>query len=660
MSTSEASPASASNVAVPRKVKREIEEAKIVADRQTVRNQVLLIIRQHAWAALVAAAIVTAALAQGLFNPTGYAATSIIIWAAVIAGLVSRALPTGRVSRLGAAGGLCIAASAVLAAISIGWASDQGRAFDEAVRASFYLGLFVLAVCTGTRRDRSEWLSGLTIGLGLAAIIALFSYLQPGVLDSGHSDVPNAVGRLAYPVGYWNGAGALLAVTAVLLSYAGTFGPTRVSRSAAMAVFPLAVLGLWLTSSRGAGVGLAIGLCILIAASRDRSRQLVTVIVGAVGAVALILVAAQLGDLTSGPEHSGMRADGDLMTAVAVPVAAATGVLAWWSDGRRLRLHVSRRLALILGAVLLAGLVVGIVAADPGKRLKEFEQPPHARAGVAVDAADLSSNGRWQFWGQAVDAFESNPLGGVGAGGFEDWWARHATVAIFVRNPHSLPLQQASELGVPGLLLFCAFLVVLGIAAVRRLRAGLTGDVGVLVAVVAAGAIGAAVDWTWEIPAVFGPVVVCAALLLASARSRTLARDGYLLGVGTVVAAWVAIVAGALVVLTQIELDRSRSAAAEGRIAEAIHRAEQAHTVTPWSAEPYVQLTLLEQDSGNIDQALGLLKQAESHDSNDWRLPLIEASLQAQRGDRQAVRAAFARSAALSPKFINALRAVRG
>ena len=600
----------------------------------------------------------TAALAEGLFSPTGYAATSIIIWATVIAGLVSRALPTGRVSRLSAAAGLCIGASAVLAAISIGWASDQGRAFDEAVRASFYFGLFVLTVCTGTRRDRSEWLSGLTIGLGLVAIIALFSYLQPGVLDSGHRDIPESVGRLSYPIGYWNGAGVLLAVTAVLLSYAGIRGPTRTLRSAAIAVFPFAVLGVWLTSSRGAGIALAIGLCILIAASPDRPRQLVAVIVGALGAAAVIVVARQLGDLTSGGGDPAMRADGDLMSAVAVPVAAATGALSWWTDRRRLRLHVSRRLTVIVGAVVLAGLVAGVVAADPGKRLNEFENSPPTRAGIVVNATDLSSNGRWQFWGEAIDAFESNPLGGVGAGGFENWWARHATVALFVRNPHSLPLQQASELGVPGLLLFCGFLVALAIAAVRRLRSGLTGDVGVLLAVVATGAIGAAVDWTWEIPAVFGPVVVCAALLLASARSRPL-RDGYLLGIATVAAAWVLMVAGGLVVLTQIELDRSRSAAADGRIAEAIPRAEQAHPVTPWASDPFIQLALLERDFGNLDQALRQLKEAESRDSDDWRLALIESTLQTQRGDRAAASTAFDRSQALSPLF-GGLRSAQG
>src|SRR5215218_132450 len=100
-------------------------------------------IRQHAGAALVAAGLLTAAFAEGLFNPSGYAAAS------------------------------------------IGWASDEGRAFEEAVRVSFFLGLFVLVVCTGTRAGRAEWVAGLTAGLGLIAVVALFAYLQPAVLDSG-------------------------------------------------------------------------------------------------------------------------------------------------------------------------------------------------------------------------------------------------------------------------------------------------------------------------------------------------------------------------------------------------------------------------------------------------------------------------------------------
>lgn len=607
-----------------------------------------------------------AAFADGLFDPTGFAAASIVIWAAVIAGLVARALPTGQVSRPAAAAGLCLAATAVLATASVAWASDQGRAFEEAVRVSFYLGLFVLAACTATRGGRRDWIAGLTGGLGIVTVVALFSYLQPGILDSGRSSIPNAAGRLSYPVGYWNGAGALLAVAAVLLSYAGASASTRAWRSSATALVPLAVLGIWLASSRGAGVALLVGCAALILASTNRPRQLLSLAIGGLGAAVLIVVGNGLDDLTKGVADSGMRADGDLMSVVCLGVSAACGALAWGTDGWRIdgwisSLRLSRRMALVAAGVLIVAVAAGVVAADPSKRLHEFETPPAAQGGVPVGAADLSSNGRWQFWGQALDAFQADPIAGVGAGGFEDWWGRHASVALFVRNPHSLPLQQAAELGVLGIALFFGFLVALAVAARERLRTRPRGDANVLVAVVAAGAIGALFDWTWEIPAVFGPAVVCSALILASARSRPLARNGYWLGIGTVSAAWVAMVAAGLVVLTNLELDQSRNAAEANRIGEGIDRARAAKTVQPWSSEPYTRLAVLEYQAGNAARAMSYLQQAKERDSDDWRLWLIEASLLQRSGDGAGSRAAYARAQSLSPIPLNlSLTAAQG
>lgn len=607
------------------------------------------ITRQHAGAGLVAAAVIIAAFAQGLFDPTGYAAASIVIWAAVVAGLVGRALPAAPIGRLAAVAGLCLAATAVLATVSIGWASDQGRAFDEAVRVSFYLGLFVLAACTATRASRAQWLGGLAAGLGVVSVIALFAYLQPGILDSGTSDIPNAAGRLSYPIGYWNGAAALLAAAATLLAYGGVRGPTRIVRTVATAALPLAAVSIWLASSRGGGAGAVIALAVLVAASPDRSRQLVTVATGAVGAAILILASEQMHALTSGVVDSAQRADGDRMSALCVVVAGITGAVAWWADGRSPAIRISRRIGIALAAVAIAGVVVGVIAANPADRFREFEKAPPTRAGIPVGAAELSSNGRWQFWGEALDAFESNPVGGVGAGGYENWWARHASVPLFVRNAHSLPLQQAAELGIPGVLLFLGFVGAVVLAGRRRLGEGREGDAGILVAVVVAGAVGAAVDWTWEIPAVFGPAVICAGLLLASSPSRPLARDGYWLGLGTVVAAWIAMVAGGLVVLTDLELQQSRDAAAAHQIGEAIDRARAAKTVMPWSSEPYTQLAELESARGDISQALAYLKQAEERDSEDWRLPLIEATLLHRRGDGAAALSAAERAQSLSP-----------
>jgi hypothetical protein len=605
--------------------------------------------RQHAGAGLVAAAVVIAAFTQGLFDPTGYAAASIVIWAAVVAGLVGRALPAAPVGTLAAVAGLCLAATAVLATASVGWASDQGRAFDEGVRVSFYLGLFVLAICTANRTGRSQWVAGLAIGLGAVSIVSVFAYLQPGVLTNGTSDIPNAAGRLSYPIGYWNGVAALLAAAAILLAYGGVRAPTRLLRSLATATIALALLGIWLADSRGGAAAAVIGGAVLVAASPDRSRQLMSVAIGAAGAAVLIVVSEQMHALTSGVIDSAMRADGDRMTALCVLVAAIVGGIAWWADGRRPRLRVSRRLGIAIGALAIAAVVAGAIAANPGARFREFKSAPAARAGIPVGAADLSSNGRWQFWGEALDAFESDPIRGVGAGGYEDWWAQHASVPLFVRNAHSLPLQQAAELGIPGVALFLGFIGGLALAAKRRIGAGLEGDAGILVAVVVAGAVGAAVDWTWEIPAVFGPAVVCAALLLASAPSRRPARDGYWLGLGTVAAAWIAMVAAGLVVLTDLELERSRDAAAADRIGEATDRARAAKTVQPWSSEPYTQLAELEAQRGDLSQALADLRQAEARDSEDWRLPLIEASLLQRRGDGAAAQSAFVRAQGLSP-----------
>jgi O-antigen ligase/polysaccharide polymerase Wzy-like membrane protein len=599
----------------------------------------------------VVAAVIVAAMSSGLFQPTGYAAASIVIWAAVIAGLIARGLPTGPVGRLAAAAGLCLAGTAILGVASVGWATDQGRAFEEAVRVSFYLGLFTLAACTATRGGRVEWLAGLTVGLTAVAAVALFAYLHPGTLGSGTNDIPNAAGRLSYPVGYWNGAAAMLAATATLLAYAAFRAPWRAWRAVATAAIPVAILAIWLTQSRGGGGALVVGLAVLVAATpaRDRSGQLARITIGTLGAAILIGASERFPHLTSGVVDSARHTDGDWMSAICVLVATLTGLLAWRVDGFAPRLRIPRRVAIGIGLGLIVAVALAAIALIPGNALHQFRAEPSTHAGLPTNSPELSSNGRWQFWGGAIHAFEANPIAGLGAGGFEDWWGSHASVAIFVRNPHSLPLQEAAELGTPGILLFAGFVVALMVAAWRRLRQGLGGDTGILVAVVAAGAIGALFDWSWEIPAVFAPAAICSALLLASAPARPLARDGYWLGIATVTAAWIAMVAGGLVALTELELDQSRSAASANNIGDAIDRARAAKTVQPWSAEPYIQLALLEEKQGNISGALTNLNQAEQRDSEDWRLALIKARLESQRGDQVALLRAILRAEQLSP-----------
>jgi hypothetical protein len=608
-----------------------------------------LTIREHIGAGLVAAAVIAAGMAQGLFEPSGYAAASIVVWAVAIAGIVGRRLPMTPVSWTVVAAGACLAATAVLTTASMAWANDQGRAFEEGIRVSLYLGLFTLAACTASARGRSQWLAGLTVGLGVLSIIALLAYLQPGLLGSEPQDVPNAAGRLSYPIGYWNGAAALLATAAVLLTYGGARAPTRLLRASATAAIPLVLLGIWLANSRGAGAALLIGWVVLVAASAGHARLLRNIGWGLAGGLVLILITRQMDALTSGTVDSASRADGDWLSVACIVVFGVVLAIAWLADDWTPRPRVSRSARLAIGGIAIVVVVAGLIALNPVHRFNEFKAPPDTSTGIPVGATDLSSNGRWQFWVAAIDALEAHPVDGVGAGGYEHWWALHPKAELFVRNPHSLPLQQGAELGVPGLLLFAGFVAAVVLAARRRFAAGLDGDAGILAAVVAAGVLGATVDWTWQIPAVFGPAAVCAALLIASAPSARPVRNALWPGFAAVVAGWIAIVGSAVVLLTEVELSRSRDAAADGHISEAIDRARTARSVQPWSAEPYTQLALLEEGRGDYAAALGYLTQAQERDSEDWRLYVIEARLHRQSGNPEAGLAATAQAELLSP-----------
>lgn len=604
-------------------------------------------IRQHTSAGLVAAAVIAASLAHGLFDPTGYAAASILIWATVIAGFAARAMPQRAVGMPAVAAGLCLVAIAALGFLSVNWASDQGRAFEEAVRVSFYAGLFMLAACTAGVRGRDEWLAGLTMGLAVASVIALFAYLQPGSLGS-RSDIPGSAGRLSYPFGYWNGAASVLAIATVLLAYAGAWASARRLRVAATGLIPVAVLAMWLTGSRGGAAAAVVGLVVLVAASPDRGRQLLSVAIGLGGALALVVASEVMPSLTRDIPNAASRNEGDLMSGLSVVAVGLTAAVSSRLDGARPALRLSRRIAVVAGVIVALAIVVAVMAVHPAARFDEFKAKPPTEHGVAVGGPALSSNGRWQFWGSALDAFASEPLRGVGAGGFESWWGVHGDVPLFVRNPHSLPLQAAVDYGILGIGLFAGFCAALVVGGRRRLMARHVGDADVLVAVIVCGALGAVFDWTWEIPAVFGATVVCAGLMLSSAQSpRRL--HGRVWGGLVIATAVAAILAAGVVVLSQQDLRLSREAAGDGRIDDAIDHAKAARSVEPWAAEPYVQLAQLEGQRGNLDAALAYIKQAEKRSSEDWRSRVIEVGLQERAGNIKAAQAAYIQARRMTP-----------
>lgn len=210
---------------------------------------------KHATTAGVAAGTVAISFSNGGYYPRAVAIAALVVWWIALIPLVLGLWPRDRVPGVGLAAAGLLGAFAIWTAISLGWASDDGRGYVEVVRALGYLGLFVLTVVAGRRDGAVRWLAGLAIGAGIVVFVAVLSRLEPSLIDNGRAEIGGVLGeargRLAYPLGYWNAFGGLAAL-ATLLALAISISPVaRALRCVAVALTPIAVLALFLSSSRG-------------------------------------------------------------------------------------------------------------------------------------------------------------------------------------------------------------------------------------------------------------------------------------------------------------------------------------------------------------------------------------------------------------------------
>ncbi|MEA2352115.1 MAG: hypothetical protein QOJ14_529 [Thermoleophilaceae bacterium] len=617
---------------------------------------------QHLIQAAVAVTVVATALPGGGFGAQFRAGATVLVWWVVVMGLLARIWPRDRVPARALMAGAGLLGLALLSAASMGWASDGGGAFAEAVRVAGYLGLFTLVVVSSAAREGDRWLAGLAVGLAAVAALAVGSRIQPSLFPEQDLPrlLPSVSTRLSYPLNYWNGLGACMALTIVLLAGLGAHARTRAGRAAAIAWLPVPALALFLTSSRGGVFALAVGLAVLLVTGPARARALAGLAVAGVGAAGLIAFADAREVFVDGRVHATNAAAQGHDVLVALLVVAALAGLARFALDRPLdRLRVPRTLAIGAAVGAAVALVVVVAAADPGRRIDDFKAPPappgSARGFVARHLASAEGNGRYQFWSAGIDAFESEPLRGVGAGGYADWWARHGDLTYYIRNAHSLFVEVMAELGLLGLLALLAFLVPAFYAALRappwRVPPAAVG-----LAALACGVASAAVDWTWQLPAAFAPVVVVAAVLAGPALGEPLpARERAARGreriarAATVAVGCLAALAAAILLVTEVELGDSRVALRAGHLSEAAKDARRAGAVEPWAAAPRLQLALVRERAGDLTGARTAARAAIARDPDGWEVWLVETRLATRLGDVPAARRALKRLRTLNP-----------
>ncbi len=443
-------------------------------------------------------------------------------WAGVAAwvtvGLAAAAgapLPRGRAAQL-VLGGLALLALWTL--LSILWAPIAGDAYHAAQIAFLYLGALVAA--TMLLRGRPARLVEPALAAGTVVVIgyALSERLLPGLLHFARSI--SAEGRLEQPLTYWNAIGELAAIGFVLcVRLAGD--PERASwlrAAAAAAVAPLG-LGLYISFSRGALFACAAGLITLIAVAPRREQLWATVRALAVGALAALASAPFQGVQSLGGSLSSRESQGAaVLVALALIMAAAAVVQIVLSRRERGgELKLPRHTPLIALGAIVAGLALAIVVGS------SESSGAHPLMGGVTRLASLQTN-RYDYWSVALRAFATEPLRGVGAGGWSVDWLRWRGVAESAHDAHSLPLQTLAELGLIGILLLGAFVAGVVLAGRRALRLSpmAAGPVAAVVVYFAHSPL----DWDWQMPAVTLVAMVLIGALVAAGDQPAAGRTG--------------------------------------------------------------------------------------------------------------------------------------
>lgn len=617
-----------------------------------------------------AALLLGLALGEGGYGVSPRHIAGLAAWLVVAALLALGAASRATIGRPLYWGGGLIGGLALWSALSSLWSGSVELSVIEADRVLAYLGFFLAAfLIAQTEQTRQRFGEGLAIALALTALLSLGSRLLPDLISVANGLGSNA--RSSYPLGYWNANGVAFGIAAALMLWLCRRSLATGLRWAAVAVLPAILVALYLTYSRGGLLAVLVAAGCLLILSHDRLWMLGTLAAGALGALPAVLSIQAHESLAQNYDNPSTPGQG--VTVLLILLAGTALALLLFAGMRRLEARqgrlTGRALALSRNprALSLLGAAVAVVAiaaaiAVAGRAWSQFttsdiEMPtPQQRIG------SFSGAGRSEFWRVALDAFAEQPLRGHGAGTYLFSWDELRHISQPVHDAHSLYLEAFAELGTVGGVLVLALVLTLlwtGFAAWREERGRARELYAALFATALAFAVGAAIDWLWEVAAM-GAVFFLASGALVAARcaqlSRRRAAGGeqaeqrrFGLAVAGLAAAWIAALALVGPLLVTRELHSAEAAAERGELANAVEHAENARSIEPWAASPYVLLGLLAKAQGEYPLAASRFSQAIDREDRNWQLYYLRAGAEREAGDEAAAAADLARARQLNP-----------
>lgn len=610
-------------------------------------------------------------LEGGGFDPLVHDQVGIAVWWVLLFAVGVAALPRLRPGPLAWCALALLAGLVVWTGLSLAWTESTEKTATDLARVATYLGAFGLALFSRDAKSAPRMVSAVAAGVAVLGLVALLSRLHPAWFPSADQTaqfLTSGEERLSYPLNYWNGLAALIALGLPLLLQLATDARALAVRALSAAAIPALILTIYFTLSRGGIGAAAVALAVYLAFATDRIPKVITLAISGAGGGLLILLAHRRSDLIHGHSNATAHSQGNEMIFITLAVCLVVGLvlaglsLAAARNRRPSWSVISRRQAAIATGVAALVVLVGLVAVNAPHRVSnswsDFKRYETGAVEGTERLGSVAGESRYQFWSSAVREFKDAPLGGTGSGTFQVWWTRDGDIAETVVDTHSLYLQTLGELGLVGFALL-AGLIGVGLvgggwatlrAAGRRrslLAAALAGTTALWVS--------SLFDWMWKLPVIPIATLMLLAVLLTNegegeaglARER---RSPLWLRVTTVLTAIIAIVAIAIPLASTAFLRKSQDAAREGDVASALEDARTAQNAMPGSAGPRLQQALLLEQEGQYAEAAEAIEGATDREPNEWRNWLILSRIEAERGDADAAVKAYEEARALSPR----------
>ena len=603
-------------------------------------------------AGAVAAIVIAANASQGAYfsQSWGWVALAFLVPTTLLL-ILDRVSVPGRLRILFAT---FMGALGLWIALSTAWSISTSASVREVERMLVYVALALAVALVLRRGDGPGVFAGTVVGITVISSYGLATRLFPDRFDTVE-DPFNAY-RLAEPLGYWNAFALLSAIGAILALGVVAHARRAWHAVAAGAVVPILVTALYFAFSRGSWGALFVGLAATVALDPRRISFIWSLLALAPATVVAVAVASRQEALTTENAEDALLAratqEGHQVAWVLAALVVCSAAMAWAAHliARRVRAtaRVRRGVAVVLAVGAAAtGIAVVMAAGGPLSAFDElrdrFEAPVAGGETLNDRLFSVSGNGRQETIRVAWDTGSERPLAGTGAGTFEIVWYERRPSGQIVRDAHSLYAETFSELGLVGLALLGAALLVPFVAAVRARR---TRYVAPAFGAYLAWAAASGLDWHWEMVGLTATALFAGSVGLVSAerRQRGLVHAGSRLALVGVTATLSVLAVWSLV--GNQALFAAREALVREEWSEARTHARRAEQLLPWSYEPELALGSAAAGAGDRDGARAAYSDAVATDPRRWIAWLQLA--QVARGAEK--RAAYDRVRQLNPR----------